>query len=62
MTEVHLSSFNTGNFNKGAGFIKQTLWYFVNALFVRASCKRRSASLATAILCKHEKKNSFKHK
>ena len=37
MTEVHLSSFNTGNFNKGAGFIKQTLWYFVNALFVRAS-------------------------
>ncbi len=37
MTEVHLSSFNTGNFNKGAGFIKQTLWYFINALFVRAS-------------------------
>ena len=37
MTEVRLSSFNTGNFNKGAGFIKQTLWYFVNALFVRAS-------------------------
>ena len=35
MTEVRLSSFNTGNFNKGAGFIKQTLWYFVNALFVR---------------------------
>ena len=26
MTEVHLSSFNTGNFNKGAGFIKNKLF------------------------------------
>lgn len=37
MTEVFLPSFNTGNFSKGAGIIKQTLWYFANALFVRAS-------------------------
>lgn len=32
-----LKSFNGTDFNKGAGFIKQTLWYFANALFVRAS-------------------------
>jgi putative colanic acid biosynthesis acetyltransferase WcaF len=32
-----LSQFNTGNFNKGASILKQVLWYFVNALFVRAS-------------------------
>lgn len=37
MTQVDLSSFSTGNFGKGAGFVKQTLWYFTNALFVRAS-------------------------
>lgn len=37
MKEVRLDTFNTGNFDKGAGFIKQTLWYFVNALLVRAS-------------------------
>lgn len=37
MKEVRLDTFSTGNFDKGAGFIKQTLWYFVNALFVRAS-------------------------
>jgi putative colanic acid biosynthesis acetyltransferase WcaF len=34
---VNLSKFNTDNFNKGASTLKQTLWYFVNALFVRAS-------------------------
>lgn len=34
---VDLGSFTTGNFNKGAGIIKITLWYFINALFVRAS-------------------------
>jgi putative colanic acid biosynthesis acetyltransferase WcaF len=32
-----LSKFNTGNFNKGASILKQILWYFVNASFVRAS-------------------------
>ena len=37
MSSVDLSKFTTGNFDKGAGFIKITLWYFVNALFVRAS-------------------------
>lgn len=37
MKEVRLDTFTTGNFDKGAGFIKQTLWYFVNALLVRAS-------------------------
>lgn len=34
---VDLGSFTTGNFNKGAGKLKIILWYFVNALFVRAS-------------------------
>lgn len=37
MKTTDLSSFTTGNFDKGAGFIKQTLWYFTNALLVRAS-------------------------
>jgi putative colanic acid biosynthesis acetyltransferase WcaF len=37
MKTTDLSSFTTGNFDKGAGFTKQTLWYFTNALFVRAS-------------------------
>lgn len=37
MKTTDLSSFTTGNFEKGAGFIKQTLWYFINALLVRAS-------------------------
>lgn len=35
--EVDLSAFYGGNFDKGAGKIKITLWYFVNAFFVRAS-------------------------
>ena len=37
MKEVRLDTFRTGSFDKGAGFLKQTLWYFVNALLVRAS-------------------------
>ena len=37
MYSVDLGKFTTGNFDKGAGFFKITLWYFVNALFVRAS-------------------------
>lgn len=37
MKTVDLSSFTAKNFDKGAGFIRQTLWYFVNALLVRAS-------------------------
>lgn len=37
MKTVDLSSFTAKDFDKGAGLIKQTLWYFVNALFVRAS-------------------------
>ena len=32
-----LSTFSPDDFDKGAGIIKQTLWYFVNALLVRAS-------------------------
>lgn len=32
-----LSAFSPGKFDKGAGILKQTLWYFVNALLVRAS-------------------------
>lgn len=34
---VCLASFDGSDFNKGAGLIKTTLWYFVNALLVRAS-------------------------
>lgn len=34
---VFLASFDGSDFDKGAGFLKITLWYFVNALFVRAS-------------------------
>lgn len=37
MKEVRLDTFRAGNFDKGAGFLTQTLWYFVNALLVRAS-------------------------
>lgn len=32
-----LSAFSPEGFDKGAGFIKQAVWYFVNALLVRAS-------------------------
>lgn len=35
--KVNLSAFNGSNFDKGAGLFKTTLWYFVNALLVRAS-------------------------
>ena len=34
---VKLAAFDGSGFEKGAGFIKTTLWYFVNALIVRAS-------------------------
>lgn len=34
---VRLSTFDGSNFDKGAGFFKTVLWYFVNALIVRAS-------------------------
>lgn len=37
MKNVDLKTFTADQFNKGAGFIKQTLWYFTNAIFVRAS-------------------------
>lgn len=37
MTQVDLSSFSASGFDKGAGFVKQTLWYFINAWLVRAS-------------------------
>lgn len=35
--DVQLAAFDGSDFNKGAGFLKATLWYFVNALIVRAS-------------------------
>ena len=35
--QVKLAAFDGSGFDKGAGFIKTTLWYFVNALIVRAS-------------------------
>lgn len=34
---VCLASFSSQNFDKGASLVKQALWYFTNALFVRAS-------------------------
>lgn len=34
---VSLASFDGSDFNKGAGMFRITLWYFVNALIVRAS-------------------------
>ncbi len=37
MQSVKLAIFDGSTFNKGAGFLKQILWYFVNALLVRAS-------------------------
>lgn len=37
MIPANLSTFSTQDFNKGASSIKQALWYFVNALLVRAS-------------------------
>ncbi len=35
--DVNLADFSPKGFDKGAGKAKQALWYFVNALFVRAS-------------------------
>lgn len=35
--EVSLRTFDGSGFDKGAGLLKTALWYFVNALFVRAS-------------------------
>ena len=35
--DVCLASFDGSDYNKGAGILKITLWYFVNALIVRAS-------------------------
>lgn len=35
--DVCLAAFDGSNFDKGAGLLKTTLWYFVNALVVRAS-------------------------
>lgn len=35
--KVDLASFTTGGFDKGAGALKIILWYFINALIVRAS-------------------------
>lgn len=32
-TRVDLSRFDNASFPRGAGFIKETLWYFTNALF-----------------------------
>lgn len=36
-TNVQLYAFDGSDFDKGAGFLKTILWYFVNALIVRAS-------------------------
>lgn len=37
MNKVKLATFDGSDFDKGAGFLKITLWYFVNSIFVRAS-------------------------
>lgn len=36
-SDVNLRLFDGSNFDKGAGFLKTVLWYFVNAVIVRAS-------------------------
>lgn len=35
--KVNLKAFDGSNFDKGASFFRTTLWYIVNALFIRAS-------------------------
>lgn len=35
--QVKLATFDGSGFNKGSGFVKAMLWYFVNAFIVRAS-------------------------
>lgn len=35
--EVDLTAFNGQDFDKGAGFMKRAIWFFVNAFFVKAS-------------------------
>lgn len=35
--DIQLKSFDSSNFDKGAGILKITLWYFINAFIVRAS-------------------------
>lgn len=37
LPEVCLAEFSPNDFDKGASKLKQALWYFVNAMFVRAS-------------------------
>lgn len=37
MSAVSLSSFSPVNYDKGASKFKQALWFFLNAIFVRAS-------------------------
>ncbi len=37
MNRINLQAFTAGDFDKGAGKLKITAWYFVNALLVRAS-------------------------
>lgn len=37
MKYIELNTFSANNFDKGSNFIKQILWYFVNAFLVRAS-------------------------
>lgn len=35
--DISLASFDGSDFDKGAGILKITLWYFINAMIVRAS-------------------------
>lgn len=37
MNKVELTAFTTGDFKKGAGKFKIAIWFFINALFVKAS-------------------------
>lgn len=34
---IKLENFSPEGFDKGAGIVRQSLWYFINALIVRAS-------------------------
>lgn len=51
MSKVDLSAFSAGDFDKGASRVKMIVWYFVNALLVRASwnpCMRVKIALLRA--------------
>lgn len=37
MNNIELNTFSPNGFSKGASFFKQIMWYFINAIFIKAS-------------------------